>query len=525
MANTFFRVSLGALFVSGSAVAVSIGFLGGAGCGSSSSNNATGMGGMAGSGMGGMAGTGTGTGGSGNVTGTAGDTGSGGGKQPAVQITLGAMLPRTGPNANDDWISAVTLAVNQMNAAMLASTSTRPIKFVLNQVDTASNQAMGLAAMTTFATAGAPVVVSESTGAATGGNMYNYTTGNTPIPVIAFSATSSDLNNATKTDTDPIKQAALQDAGNWFFRTCPISSSLSNIRYGLIFSKGPNMNGDINGDGTVKITWVGTNDTATASSISGDITNFTAKAPAGIPFIHETVTFDPGTDPTTFSYTNVILQCTDNITADTGATDVYTDLIYNKALTNVAIPFIKAYKTSGRTIPMFHDGSFRRNTILVALGTSADGQEGVSPVAFENTTSGHQFATDEQAVTSFPPAAYESQAYDAAILAMSAVAKAWFADPTLTAAPTPDLVRTAMTQLNDAAGTKFGAGVTSLTAGVNLLAAGSSVNYDGASGPVDLDSVGNVTTRAAWWQITGGLFVEKQIYDCIADPSCPKTTF
>jgi hypothetical protein len=175
---------------------------------------------------------------------------------------------------------------------------------------------------------------------------------------------------------------------------------------------------------------------------------------------------------------------------------------------------------------MFQDGSFRRNTILVALGTSADGQEGVSPIAFENTASGHQFATDEQAVTSFPPAAYEAEAYDAAILAMAAVAKAWFADPTLTAAPTPDLVRTAMTQLNDtAAGTKFGAGVTSLTAGVNLLAAGSAVNYDGASGPADLDSVGNVTTRAAWWVIQNGLFVEKQIYDCITATSCPKTTF
>jgi hypothetical protein len=469
---------------------------------------------------------GTGAGGSGNVTGAGGSTGAAGmARQATVQITLGAMLPRTGANANDDWISAVNLAVTQMNAAMLASTSTRPIKFTLNQIDTASNQAMGLAAMSTFAAAGAPVVVSESTGAATGGNMYNYTAGNTPIPVIAFSATSSDLNNATKTDTDPVKQAALQDAGNWFFRTCPISSNLSNIRYGLIFSKGSSMNGDINGDGTVKITWVGTNDTATASSISGDITSFVAKAPAGVPFIHETVTFDPGTDPTTFSYTNTILQCTDNVTADTGATDVATDLIYNKALTNVAIPFIKAYKTSGRTIPMFQDGSFRRNTILIALGTSADGQEGVSPVAFENTASGHQFATDEQAVTSFPPAAYEAEAYDAAILAMAAVAKAWFADPTLTAAPTPDLVRTAMTQLNDSAGTKFGAGVTSLTAGVNLLVAGSAVNYDGASGPADLDSLGNVTTRAAWWVIQNGLFVEKQIYDCIADPSCPKTTF
>jgi hypothetical protein len=206
-------------------------------------------------------------------------------------------------------------------------------------------------------------------------------------------------------------------------------------------------------------------------------------------------------------------------------TDVVTDLIYNKALTNVAIPFIKAYKNSGRKIPMFQDGSFRRNTILIALGSIADGSEGVSPVAYENTASGLAFAAAEEAMTHFPPAAYEAQAYDAAILAMSAVAKAWFADSTLTAAPAPDLVRTAMTQLNDTAGTKFGAGVSSLTTGVNLLAAGSAVNYDGAGGPVDLDSLGNSTNRAAWWVIENGLFVEKKIYDCIASPSCPETTF
>src|SRR5262249_3461734 len=149
----------------------------------------------------------------------------------------------------------------------------------------------------------------------------------------AFSATSSDLNNATKTDADPVKQAALQDAGNWFFRTCQLSGNLSNIRYGLIFSKGTNMNGDINGDGSVKITWVGTTDTATVNSINGDITAFVPKAPASVPFIHETVTFDPGADPTMFNYTTVILQITDNITQDTGATDVVTDLIYNKAST------------------------------------------------------------------------------------------------------------------------------------------------------------------------------------------------
>jgi len=446
-------------------------------------------------------------------------------KAPPIEITLAAQLPRTGDNANDDWISAVTLAVTHMNAAMLQSSTTRPLKFKLMQTDTGSVQAMGLSSMTDFIANGAPVVISEASAAATGANMYNYTAGNTPVPVVAFSATSGDLNNANKTDADPIKQAALQDAGNWFFRTCQLSGNLSSIRYGLIFSKGAGANGDINGDGSVKITWVGTTAATSLSSINGDITSFTAKAPAGVPFIHETVQFDPGTDPTTFNYTNTILQITDNVTQDTGATDVVTDLIYNKALTNVAIPFIKAYKASGRKIPMFQDGSFRRNTILVALGTSAEGQEGVSNVAYESTTSGQTFAAAEQAVTHFPPAAYEAQAYDAAILSMMAVAKVWFGDPTLTTTVPSDGVRVALGELNDPAGTKFGAGPTDLAHGLDLLAAGAAVNYDGASGPVDFNAVGDVVSRAVWWVVENGRFVEKKVYDCIASPSCPETTF
>jgi hypothetical protein len=57
------------------------------------------------------------------------------------------------------------------------------------------------------------------------------------------------------------------------------------------------------------------------------------------------------------------------------------------------------------------------------------------------------------------------------------------------------------------------------------MVAGGPVNYDGASGAVDFDAIGNVTSRAVWWVVQSGRFVERKVYDCVASPDCPETTF
>src|SRR5262245_17357024 len=60
-------------------------------------------------------------------------------KVPPVEMVVGAMLPRTGVNANSDWISAVELAVVDMNAALARSKMLKPVTFRLEERDVASN--------------------------------------------------------------------------------------------------------------------------------------------------------------------------------------------------------------------------------------------------------------------------------------------------------------------------------------------------------------------------------------------------
>ena len=453
---------------------------------------------------------------------------------PATDMVVGAMLPRTGPNANTDWVSAVELAVLDMNTAlgMAKSQMAKPINFKINELDTASVEQTAFDAMQTFLTAGAKIVVTEASNAAIGGNKANYTAtaDDGRLALVSFTATSATLNKPAAVDADPTRQAALRDADNWFFRTCQISDALSAIRLRSVFSRSATAetggNGDVNNDDRVRVVWIGTSDTSTQTSITGDqkaFNTYVASLPAGSPtYVAETVPFDPGVMPEGFDYTAPIALATDNFVFPDTLLDMGApDLIINKALTNVAIPFVKAYKqNTANTTAIFQDGSFRRNSLLASLGATADGQRGVSNIAYMNNASGTVFKTEQQTVTGWAPAAYESQGYDAMALSLLAMVKASIAagDP---AAVTTLQTRDALTTLNDPAGMVIRTGAAELKKGIEAIVAGTAINYEGASGTVDFDSVGNVKNLAVLWQIEGGQFVEKQTFDCVASADCP----
>jgi hypothetical protein len=475
---------------------------------------------------------------------------------PAINVTVGAMLPRTGPNANSDWVSAVELAHDDIASAVKASKMLKqPVTFTVEEKDTASDETMAHDAMMAYSADGAKIVITEASNAAIGSNKWNYeqidnATGVSPLPVISFTATSASLNNPTATDMTPARQDALRDPANWFYRTCPVSNNLSQIRLNEIFGGlVPGTNGDVNNDGFVKVVWIGSLDTSTQSSITGDITAVKKYlgTPAGMAaigtktFISENVSFDPGADPTSFDYTPFITLATDAHNEQTMMDDYVPDLIINKALPNIAIPFIKAYKQNAmNTYNIFQDGSFRRNTLLVALGTAADGQVGVSNIAVMNNASGTLFASEQSAKTGYLPAAYESQGYDAMALALLAVIKASVDNrPAITDATTmmvnpalltPDMVHTALDQLNTPnADVTFGTGATEFAKAIAAFEAGQSVNYNGASGNVDFDppapppavqTFGDTYDYATLWKIQGGVFKETQFFNCLPNQNC-----
>jgi branched-chain amino acid transport system substrate-binding protein len=95
------------------------------------------------------------------------------------------------------------------------------------------------------------------------------------------------------------------------------------------------------------------------------------------------------------------------------------------------------------------------------------------------------------------------------------------ADPSAVA---PLDVRTALDQLNVPAGEVIRTGKAEFAKAIAAIAAGRDINYEGASGPVDFDSVGDVRGNLAAYRIVNGQFSLVQEYDCInhtADWNCP----
>lgn len=106
------------------------------------------------------------------------------------------------------------------------------------------------------------------------------------------------------------------------------------------------------------------------------------------------------------------------------------------------------------------------------------------------------FAKAYQTRFKLPPGLYAENAYDATVLVAFALERA--------GVPTRDGVRDHLRDVSSG-GTAIPAGPEGIKAGLEAIKAGFDVDYDGASGPVDLDARGDVTTGAyAVWQVKGG---------------------
>jgi hypothetical protein len=466
-----------------------------------------------------------------------------GGKTPAspqpVELTVGAMVQGGGRSCcSSDWAATFELAATDVNTALASvnagrmGTWRKPVTFHIEERDASSVEQTAHDLMDEFNGLGAKIVISEATNASIGANRWNYervAAGKTDmIPLVSYSAISASLNNGSATDPDPVRQAAIADPADWFFRTCPTNDNLAALRLGYVFHRGAAGNGDVNGDGVVKIVWLGTTDVATQTTLNSEIAAFTAyasdSAHGAAALLTKNVSFDSPVDPSIFDYAGTLSQALD-------ASDGHApDLIVNKMVASVAIALIEQYdRTPNATVQMFEDATFRRNSLLAALGTAGNGQIGVSNIGYEAGDSGAAFASELAPVTGWPPTAFEAQAYDAVVMALLAVIKAsqQVEDPAtqITPAAVRDNLKTlSVPSTQDPNRRVVTAGPAALAEAIAAIADEPrvNINYDGASGPVDFDAAGNVSSRGALWSIQGQKFIEPIVYDCVTSSACPQ---
>ena len=152
---------------------------------------------------------------------------------------------------------------------------------------------------------------------------------------------------------------------------------------------------------------------------------------------------------------------------------------------------------------LFVDGS-KSNDLIEAVGAEhLEGMYGTAPEALENEDRA-RFDSDYMAAydndLSLP---FIRESYDAAVIFALAVEAAGSSDPTA--------IRDAIRSVSGPPGEEVGPGQSEIERALELLRDGNQINYQGASGPVDVDENGDVTGAMGIWKIVNGELVTERI--------------
>ncbi len=143
---------------------------------------------------------------------------------------------------------------------------------------------------------------------------------------------------------------------------------------------------------------------------------------------------------------------------------------------------------------LFVDGT-KDPGMFTTLGYAPfDGQRGTSPSALPSDAATSFDTRYKAAYGELPPKPYIKEAYDAVYLIALASQKAHSNDGTK--------IRDALRDVANAPGTVINPGPAGWKAAVTALAAGTDINYEGASGPLEMDANGDPLVGAIeWWHV------------------------
>lgn len=151
---------------------------------------------------------------------------------------------------------------------------------------------------------------------------------------------------------------------------------------------------------------------------------------------------------------------------------------------------------------LFVDGT-KSEEMITAVGAGAlEGTYGTAPGALETSASA-RFADDYEAEYARPPTPFTAQSYDAMAVVALAVEAAGSDDS--------QAIRDALRRVAGPPGVEVGPGQAELARALQLIRDGQDVNYQGVSGPVDLDENGDVVGAMEVWRIVGGQIVSEQV--------------
>jgi ABC-type branched-subunit amino acid transport system substrate-binding protein len=450
-----------------------------------------------------------------------------GSNKPTYAIRIGALTDNTGTSAVLAWEHAIRLAAEHMNQGLWAAHGDNSVGFELLIRDSRSDPKQSqIQASQLVNVEGVKALVTDSSGDTVGVNKLNYLGPGQvmssaeprftkPVPIACFACSSAFINDPEVIETDPAAQASERDLDNWLFRVFFNNKYEATVQTQIALLR--ENGGDANHDGLFKVSVYAIDDPFGRSSAAyaANAAKLLSTWPASV----ETILVSPNADPNSYDWAADLGRVVDRYNETTQLMDGVPDAIFFALLPLGATSALKAYRFGGYPIPVQAATAFRRAYILQSLAGLAEGVEGNSPRLYDGE-SGEIFHQAYKQRYQDEPEMLCSGAYDATVVLMLAalVASVALPDPSQV---TPAAIRESLTRINDPNGDKIKSGPDELARAVTLIRAGQPINYEGASGSVNFDGVGNTFPLLVHWRVQGQKFLEDdQAYACDGDPPC-----
>ncbi len=434
-------------------------------------------------------------------------------------ITIGQVIDRTGSIATPSWADSIRLAVGTANQA-LKQAGNASVHFAIAEGNSGNAPDMSqAAAIEVVKKQGAKAVITDSSQDDIAINMLTYDANPAraiDVPVVCMACTSPNINNPAAANADPVMQSALRNTKGWNFRTNLSDAYQARVLAHMLAASAGK--GDLNGDRHVKFAIYASDDPygrGFSESLKRDILQLSPEASV------EQIFHDVKAVPTEYNWAADVAKLIDNKNENTGKVDGVPDAVVTISFPKFEVGFTQAWVDSHTKVRLLHTHNFRAARVLEALGPSVEGQEGTSQAVLGDGNSARTFSDDLKALTGQAPAFRDAAAYDAAMTVMLATLHAvkhnGLKDP---AQVTGAMIRDSMRAINDHHGEPVEAGIAGIARGVQLIAQGKAIDYQGASGPCDFDAHGDVLTQLARFRVEGQ-FVDMEKYDCVRDRECP----
>jgi hypothetical protein len=448
-----------------------------------------------------------------------------------MTLVLGAVFDQGSASAYYSWPSAANLALDDLNTGLAQAGSGTRFKLVLN--DTAQDAAVAIKRSTELVRMqGAKAIITDTSrnGIAITKLMYDAdATNDLDVPVVCVTCTAAPLNDPNAVGTDEIDTATLRDAKGWNFRTCNRGTEQTSVLQRVIESRGDR--GDANNDGKFKISIMILDDPSGHGFAQSTRANFAKTHPDVI--VEKVILPGPSIDINNAGFWDQVAlkliddvnECPQDPANANGCLPKAMDNAEPDALMETVNPgyniaVSKALTRLRNHVTFFHAHAFRAAQTADVLRSAINGQQGVSPVLYDESMSGIQFASEVRGALGRAPAVLDSSVYDATMVLGLALLKAsrGMADPSKV---TGAQVRDALTQVNEPGAEVVRLGADEVAKAAQRIGAGAPINYEGASGPLDFDAGGNVWMNLALYAGVDGAFTDVQKFDCVHDQACP----